>query len=228
MPRVVITGAEQGLGLELARVYAAAGWEVVAGCLHRATAAITTLAESASRVVVLGLDVTSDGSVAAFADQLREEPVDVLINNAGIHRRKWSVPESVVFADWEDTLRVNTLGPARVSFALRPSLVAANSAKLVTISSNWGSLTQHPRTAYDYASSKAAVNSVMRGLAANWSKDGITVLMIHPGRLRTAMGGKDAPMMPDEGARLVKAVIDNATADDTGRFLDNAGRDVPW
>lgn len=228
MPRVVITGAEQGLGLELARVYAAAGWEVFAGCLHPATEPITALAESAGHVIVLGLDVTSDGSVAAFRDQLQDKPIDVLINNAGIHRRKWSVPESVVFADWEETLRVNTLGPARVSFALRPNLVAAKGAKLVTISSNWGSLTQHPRTAYDYSSSKAAVNSVMRGLAANWSKDGITVLMIHPGRLRTAMGGKDAPMMPDDGARRVKAVIDNATADDNGRFLDNAGHDVPW
>lgn len=228
MPRVVISGAEQGLGLELARVYAAAEWEVFAGCLHPAADAIATLAQSAGNVIVLGLDVTSAGSVAAFADQLREEPVDVLINNAGIHRRKGSQPESVVFSDWEETLRVNTLGPARVSFALRPNLVAARAAKLVTISSNWGSLTQHPRTAYDYSSSKAAVNSVMRGLAANWSKDGIIVLMIHPGRLRTAMGGKDAPMTPDEGARLVKAVIDKATANDNGRFLDNSGRDVAW
>ncbi|MGH7057932.1 MAG: SDR family NAD(P)-dependent oxidoreductase, partial [Acetobacteraceae bacterium] len=180
MPTIVITGPEQGLGLELARLYTAEGNEVIAGCLDPHKEGIAALAEQAPSVTVLPLDVTSDASVAAFAAKLAEQPLDVLINNAGIHRRKGSVPESVVFSDWEDTLRVNTLGPARVSFALRPNLRRASNAKLVTISSNRASLTNHWGTAYDYCSSKAAANSVMRGLALNWAKDGIIVLMIHP------------------------------------------------
>ncbi|MGH7050701.1 MAG: SDR family NAD(P)-dependent oxidoreductase [Acetobacteraceae bacterium] len=228
MASVVITGAEQRLGLALAREYADSGWEVFAGCLHPEAAGIRSLAGARGNIAVLTLDVTGEGSVAAFADRLAMKPLDLLINDAGIHRRKGSVPESVVFSDWEETLRVNTLGPARVSFALRPNLVAVGNAKLVTISSNWGSLTHHPKTAYDYCSAKAAVNSVMRELAANWSRNGITLLMIHPGRLRTAMGGADAPLMPEEGAHLVKAVIDGATANDNGRFLDHGGGDVAW
>jgi NAD(P)-dependent dehydrogenase (short-subunit alcohol dehydrogenase family) len=228
MARVVVTGAEQGLGLEMARLYAADGHEVVAGCLIVERPGIMALAADFQSTRVLPLDVTSESSVAAFRDRLGEEPLDILINNAGIHRRKGSVPEEVVFSDWEETLRVNTLGPARVSFALRPHLRRAGRSKLVTISSDFGSVTRHPGIAYDYCSSKAAVNSLMRGLALNWAADGVTVLMIHPGWTRTAMGGADAPALPAENAALVKLVIDRATAADNGRFLDNSARDMPW
>lgn len=151
-----------------------------------------------------------------------------LINNAGVHFRKWSVPERVAFADWEMALQVNTLGPARVSFALRESLARAGRSKLVTISSDWGSVSNHPGTAYDYCSSKAAVNSVMRGLARNWGAQGICVLMIHPGWMRTAMGGADAPTLPSESAIQVKRAIDRAGEADNGRYMDTSGNDMPW
>jgi NAD(P)-dependent dehydrogenase (short-subunit alcohol dehydrogenase family) len=228
MPTVVITGAEQGLGLELARAYAASGYDVLAGCLKPDTTGIRTLVQEHPAVTAIPLDVTREGSVAALADRFAGKAVDVLINNAGVHFRKWSVPETVSFADWELTLQVNTLGPARVSFALRDSLALAGAAKLVTISSDWGSVSNHPGTAYDYCSSKAAVNSVMRGLAINWAKQGISVLMIHPGWMRTTMGGADAPTLPSEGAQLVKSAIDRATPQDNGRYIDTSGNDMPW
>jgi NAD(P)-dependent dehydrogenase (short-subunit alcohol dehydrogenase family) len=194
MSQVIVTGAEQGIGLELARQYADSGERVIAACLNPRTDEILELAASAPGLEVFPLDVTSDGSVAAFSDRLSGCPVDLLINNAGIHRRKWSVPESVVFADWEDTFRVNTIGVARISFAVRQNLARAGQSKLVTISSDWGSVSRHPGTAYDYCSSKAAVNSLMRGLALNWKDQGTTVLMIHPGWTRTSMGGEAAPL----------------------------------
>ena len=108
MSTVVITGAEQGLGLELARAYAAEGHSVVAGCLRPDTPGMTALKKERRNVGVVLLDVTREGSVAALADRLHEKPVDVVINNAGVHFRKWSVPERVSFADWEATLQVNT------------------------------------------------------------------------------------------------------------------------
>ncbi|MFC3076040.1 SDR family NAD(P)-dependent oxidoreductase [Shinella pollutisoli] len=228
MSTVVITGAEQGLGLELARLYGQEGHRVVAGCLDPARPDIVRLAGECPGVTVHRLDVTRDGSVAAFADAVRSGPVDILVNNAGIHLRKWSPPDTVSFDDWEATLRVNTLGPARVSFALQRSLASAGGAKLVTISSDWGSVSNHPGTAYDYCSSKAAVNSVMRGIARNWAASGITVLLIHPGWMRTAMGGADAPNLPADSARRVKAVIDGASAADNGRYMDTEGNDMPW
>jgi NAD(P)-dependent dehydrogenase (short-subunit alcohol dehydrogenase family) len=224
----VITGADTGLGLAFATQYARAGANVVAGCLDPRSGPVLELCSARQNVEALRLDVTSDSSVAAFKDKLEARPVELLINNAGVHYRKWSVPEEVVFADWEQTLRVNTLGPARVSFALRPNLIRSGGAKLITISSDWGSVSNHPGTAYDYCSSKAAVNSLMRGIARNWAKDGIVVAMIHPGWTRTAMGGADAPDTPDENAARVRAVIDKLTPDDNGRFLDNSGRDMPW
>lgn len=228
MSTVAITGAEQGLGLELAKLYAHDGWDVVAGCLNPAKPDIVALAQANSKVKVVPLDVTREGSVAAFADVLRGKPVHILINNAGLHLRKWSPPDSVSFDDWESTLRVNTLGPTRVSFALHLSLAMTGKSKLVTISSDWGSVSNHPGTAYDYCSSKAAVNSVMRGIARNWAEDGITVLMIHPGWMRTTMGGADAPNLPQDSAVLVRAVIDSAKAADNGRYVDNQGNDMPW
>lgn len=228
MTTVAITGAEQGLGLELARLYASQGDSVLAGCLNPAKREIQDLAAELPNVQIVPLDVTSEGSVAAFADKLQGRPLDLLVNNAGVHFRKWSVPEKVSFSDWETTLRVNTLGPARVSFALRESLAMAKASKLVTISSDWGSVSKHPGTAYDYCSSKAAVNSVMRGIAQNWKEQGITVLMIHPGWMRTTMGGADAPNLPVDSASFVKAAIDRAGATDNGRYIDTDGNDMPW
>lgn len=228
MSVVVITGAEQGLGLALARLYANDGFRVVAGCLNPNLEGIVALAASSPQVEVIPLDVTSEGSVAAFGDRLSGQAVDLLINNAGIHRRKGSAPESVVFSDWEDTLRVNTLGVARISFALRANLVMAAQPRLVTISSDWASVSQHPGTAYDYCSSKAAVNSVMRGMAMNWAKDGVIILMVHPGWTRTKMGGADAPLLPEDSASRVKSLISRTTSADNGRYVDNAGNDMPW
>jgi NAD(P)-dependent dehydrogenase (short-subunit alcohol dehydrogenase family) len=228
MSTVVITGAEQGLGLELARVYAKAGHSVVAGCLNPSKAEILRAAESMPEISVLPLDVTRVGSVAAFADHLRGKAVDLLINNAGVHFRKWSPPDTVSFDDWEATLRVNTLGAARVSFALKASLDLAGVSKLATISSDWGSVSNHPGTAYDYCSSKAAVNSVMRGLAQNWARDGVTVLLNHPGWMRTGMGGVDAPHLPSESAARVMAAIERASPSDSGRYIDPEGNDMPW
>lgn len=228
MSVVVITGAEQGLGLELARVYAAEGHEVAAGCLRPDAKGIVALQAEHASITVVPLDVTREGSVAALADRFVGRPVDVLINNAGVHFRKWSEPERVSFDDWEVTLRVNTLGPARVSFALRDSLALAGRGKLVTISSDWGSVSKHPGTAYDYCSSKAAVNSVMRGIAQSWQKQGICVLMLHPGWMRTAMGGADAPLLAADSALRVKSVVDRASPEDNGRYLDTDGNDMPW
>lgn len=228
MSAVIVTGAEQGLGLELARQYAESGDHVIAACLNPRTEAILGLAASAPGLEVVPLDVTSEGSVAAFSDRMSGRPIDLLINNAGIHRRKGSVPESVVFTDWEDTFRVNTIGVARVSFALRENLARARRSKLVTISSDWGSVSCHPGTAYDYCSSKAAVNSLMRGLALSWNRQGTTVLMIHPGWTRTSMGGEAAPLLPCESAQLVRNVIAGISASDNGRFVDNRGIDMPW
>ncbi|RTM08832.1 MAG: SDR family oxidoreductase [Hyphomicrobiales bacterium] len=228
MSIIVITGAEQGLGLELARAYAVGGHEVVAGCLKPDTSDMRALSAEHKNVLVVPLDVTKEGSVAALADRFYNKSADVVINNAGVHFRKWSMPERVSFADWETTLQVNTLGAARVSFALRESLARSGNGKLVTISSDWGSISNHPGTAYDYCSSKAAVNSVMRGIARNWSSDGICVLMIHPGWMRTTMGGADAPLLPGDSAANVKKVIDLAGPADNGRYLDNLGNDMPW
>jgi NAD(P)-dependent dehydrogenase (short-subunit alcohol dehydrogenase family) len=228
MTTVAITGAEQGLGLELVRLYALEGCSVFAGCLNPGRAEISQIASQHPNVRVLPLDVTRDGSVAAFADALRGKSLDILINNAGVHFRKWSPPELVSFDDWETTLRVNTLGPARVSFALRESMASAGESKLITISSDWGSVSNHPGTAYDYCSSKAAINSVMRGIAQNWKKDGVTVVMLHPGWMRTSMGGADAPNLVSDSAQLVKRAIDRANTEDNGRYVDTAGNDMPW
>lgn len=228
MPTVVITGAEQGLGLELTRVYAAAGHDVLAACRRPGAKGIEALRHEHDNVTVAPLDVTREGSVSALADRFIDRPVDIVINNAGVHFRKWSIPERVSFDDWEATLRVNTLGPARVAFALRDSLAKARTSKLVTISSDWGSVSNHPGTAYDYCSSKAAVNSVMRGIAQNWIAQGTCVLMIHPGWMRTTMGGADAPLLPSESAIKIRRVIDEAGAQDNGRYIDSDGNDMPW
>ena len=228
MTRVVITGADRGLGLCFAQQYAEAGYDVVAGCLKPNEGPIAELANKHDNLHVQHLDVTNESSVASLKDLLIDQQVDILINNAGIHHRPKTIPEDVVFSDWEHTFQVNTLGPARVSFALRPNLKKSGGAKLVTITSDWGSVSEAPGTAYSYCSSKAAVNSVMRGMAKNWDKDNITIVLIHPGWTRTFMGGDEATGSAEENAALVRKVIDSVSSKDNGRFIDNQGNDLPW
>lgn len=221
MATVVITGGNRGIGLHLARLYADAGHEVVIG-VRRPEAAADAPGEA------LALDVGDDASVAAFAGALNRRNVDILINNAGISGPERQSARDTDFAGFLDTLNINTLGPLRVTQALLPNLRQAGNAKVAIVSSRMGSLASTEPDMVAYRASKAAVNKVAQCLATNLAADGIAIAALHPGWVRTDMGGPSADLAPEESARGLKEVIDGLSLATTGHFWNYDGGFLPW
>jgi len=221
MARVVITGGNRGIGSELANAYAAAGDEVILGIRNPE-------AVGASAYELLPLDVGSDDSVAAFAQLLDDRPVDILINNAGIIGPERQSVRDADFDGFLQTLNVNTVGPLRVTQALLPNLEASTGAKVVIISSRMGSLSGAETSQLAYRASKAAVNKLARGLATELTPTGIIVASLHPGWVRTDMGGAGADISPQESSQGIKTVIDQLRPDNSGRFWNFDGSELDW
>lgn len=231
METVVITGANRGIGLELSRQAAQRGDRVIACCRNPDGA--TTLGELANKheaLEVHHLIVDDTESVAAFAAGLDGAPVDVLINNAGVMGPPAAQQslEQMDFEGWAECFAVNAMAPLCVLQALRPNLEAAKPAKAVTITSQMGAIAVDMRFALAYCTSKAAVNKLMRLIAPEIAASGVIVSLIHPGWVRTDMGGSDADLAPAESASGIWKVIDGLGPDDAGTFYSWTGESHPW
>ncbi|HTC81949.1 MAG TPA: SDR family oxidoreductase [Acidimicrobiia bacterium] len=240
MRRVVVTGANRGLGLELTRQLLAAGDEVVATARQPKKAdGLNKLAStSGGRGTVVRLDVGDPEEVAAAALQIGErfDAVDLLINNAGI----WSAPgepdrvSAGALAELRpepvlEVLRVNAVAPILVTQALAPLLAAAGRATVVNLSSGLGSLAgARSRGNVAYGMSKAALNMLTRHLAAELAGQGTIVVAMSPGWVATDMGGSAAPLEPPESVQGILNVVSKLTPAQSGSFLDHTGATVPW
>lgn len=227
---IVLTGANRGIGLALARLFLEAGdWRVIAGCRRPETAAaLAALGDAhAGRLVVRSLDVADPASVADFAKRLEHETVDLLLNNAGVLGAHQSL-DDLDFDAWEQEFRVNTLAPMRLALALRPCLRRAETPRIVTVSSQMGSFARPRGGSYAYRSTKAALNKAMQGLALDLAGEGIAVAVLHPGWVRSDMGGPEAELSVEESAAGIRKVACGLTMADTGRFLQWNGSEHPW
>jgi len=224
MPTVFITGAGRGLGLELARQYAADGWQVVGTVREPAAAA----ALSALGARALTLDVADLGAVSRLRDELRGAPIDVLLCNAGISGKRGMALGSFDYGEWEKVLRVNLLGAAAVIEALVDNVAASARRTIAIMSSRMGSISGTTGATLPYSTSKAALNLLARGLSATLASRGIIVLALHPGWVRTDMGGASAPLTPKESVRGIRRVLDGLRQDDSGKFLSYDGTAIPW
>ena len=227
MPSVLITGANRGLGLQFAREYAQAGWRVHAACRRPAEAgALAELARDAG-VNLLQIDVGAPPTIAAAAASVRES-LDVLINCAGVmgQRRPFG---STDYAAFEEVLRVNTVGPLRVSEAFAEHVARSERRVLVTITSGLGSIGNNTSGGWlAYRTSKAAVNMVMRSLAVELAPRGITCVVVNPGWVQTDMGGANAPLTPGESVGAMRALIERLRPADSGAFFNYDGKPLPW
>lgn len=230
MATVLVTGASRGLGLEFVRQYAEDGAEVIACCRDPASASeLQALAgASAGRVRVMKLDVASDADIAALAAALAGQPIDVIINNAGISGPRPQTSDDIDHAGWLQTFRVNTVAPVALSQALHANLKAGAGKRLVAISSQLGSTAGNGGQRYAYRSSKAALNNAMRGLSRDWAGDGIMVGILHPGWVRTDMGGPNAPVAKEASVSGMRQRIAELGPATSGAFLDFNGAEVLW
>jgi NAD(P)-dependent dehydrogenase (short-subunit alcohol dehydrogenase family) len=224
MRTVLITGANRGIGLELSRQYAAAGWQVI-GTARRPDDA-EALRETGAEV--LQLDVTDQQSVERLARSLDGRPLDLLINNAGILPLMWTL-EEVDFEQFNRILAVNTVGPVRVTRALLPNLRAGELKTIVNVTSNLGSIGENNGGGfYGYRESKAALNMFTRSLAADLGPEGFTSIVMHPGWVKTDMGGASAPVEVEDSAAGIRRVIESLSPTDNGTFWTFEGDQMAW
>ena len=230
MSSVFVTGSNRGLGLEWCRQYAEAGWRVFATCRHPESAdALHDLARIQPLLSVHRLDVTRPESVYAVRAELQNESIDVLVNNAGTYLEKYAPTAELRYDEWRQTLEVNTLSPLRVTEALLELVARSQRRLVVAISSHMGSIAEISAPGDTcYRSSKAALNAAMKGLSIALGEHGIGVLLLHPGWVRTRMGGWDAPLTVAESVTGMRARVDAFSLDMSGRFLRYDGADIPW
>ncbi len=226
MPTALITGAGRGLGLEFARQFAADDWTVLAGV--RAPERADDLRSIDGDVSPVPLDVADPASVAILAERLSGIPIDLLVNNAGIFGPREMAIGAFDFDTWRAVLEVNTLAPMRVAEAFLEHLRAGQGRRVVTVSSKMGSISEGSGGSYIYRSSKAAVNAAMKNLAMDLASEGFTIVVVHPGWVRTDMGGSAADIDAKESVAGLKRVIDGLTPADTGRFISYDGSQIPW
>lgn len=249
---VLITGASRGIGLEFVRQYAAAGRPVLATCRKPDDAtALRVLADRHKTVEVARLDVTDPASVEECAAALGSRAVDVLVNNAGIYGRSTGELENVDVADWTEMFTVNTVGQLLVTRAMLPALRRSTTPRVVGLSSVKASIGRnHMGASYQYRSTKAGFNALLRSLAVDLRPEGIGVYALSPGwvdqgedvtgglsfddRLRKArkffaeFGDSSARQSLEQSVARMTALIDRLTLQDSGGFFDHLGRPLAW
>jgi NAD(P)-dependent dehydrogenase (short-subunit alcohol dehydrogenase family) len=238
MSTVLITGANRGLGFGLAEVYAADGWTVLACCRTPESAKdLKALAEaSKGHVTIHQVDVADHASIDALAASLKGQPIDVLINVAGYYGKKIVTEPGGLqefgtsdYDEWDKIFRINVFSPMKVSEALIENIEAGEHKKLITLSSILGSIGGNDMgKMYPYRASKAAVNAIMRSMSFDLKDKGIIAIPLHPGWVRTAMGGPEADIDTEESVKGMKNLIDGLTSADAGRFMAYDGSSLPW
>jgi NAD(P)-dependent dehydrogenase (short-subunit alcohol dehydrogenase family) len=220
MATVLITGANRGIGLALARAYAARGDTVIGAC--RVTSkALTDLGVKVHE----GVEVGDDASVHRLASSLGKTQIDVLINNAGIHSNE--TLDDLNFDRIRRQMEVNAYGPLRMTRALLPHL--HEGSKVVIVTSRSGSIGDNGSgQTYGYRMSKAAVNMAGVNLALDLKPRGIPVLLLHPGMVKTEMGGGPGSVEAKDAAARMVARIDEMSLDNTGKFRHAEGYELPW
>ena len=228
---VVITGANRGIGLEFTRSYASQGHRVFACCRAPENAADLSeiAAGSQGQVTVHPLNVVNKAHHEALAAVLTGTPVDVLINNAGMYPDKGAGFGSLEAANWLEGFYVNSIAPVLLAQTLIDNIAASKRRLIASITSKMGSIADNTSGgSYAYRSSKAALNMAMQSLAHDLRERGVTVIVLHPGWVKTDMGGANAMITVEQSVTMLRAIIDGADLDVSGTFFDKDGSVIGW
>lgn len=228
MATVLITGTSRGIGLEFTKQYAEDGWQVIACCRDPERAlALQNLAKTHANIQLVDLDVADFAQIDTVAAQLKDVPIDLLINNAGVY------PESSLndadFHDWSTAFKINSMAPFKMTQAFLPNLVNGKLKKVATLSSKMGSIDDNTSGgSYIYRTSKVAVNMVMKSLSMDLAPNKIAVATLHPGWVITDMGGPNGLIDAKTSVTGLRRVIENLSLENTGQFIAYDGKEIAW
>ena len=227
---VLITGAARGIGLEFVRHYLQAGWQVHACARNLQQAGeLQQLAQDEAALRLHELDISSDSQISDLTAELEQQPLDLVINNAGIYGPKGLAFGEVTRDRWRQVLEVNTISPLMLTQALLGNLLEGRQKKVVMLSSKVGSISENSGGAgYYYRSSKTALNQVVKSLSIDLAELGISVLAVHPGWVQTEMGGPNALIDTGQSVAGLAQVIDQLDGQMSGQFIEYNGKQIPW
>ena len=225
MKNILITGANRGIGLKFAEILSANNNVY-------ATARDITKADDLEKLdntELLELDLLDKDSIKSFCSELKDIPLDMIINNAGIFQDE-QMEETILDPElWLDEIMINAIGPVVLSQKLKENIMSGNDKKIIFISSQMGSIDDNYSGGYYfYRTSKSALNSAAKSLSIDWKADSISVLMLHPGWVRTDMGGSNAKLDIDTSVSKMLDVINSLDMGKTGTFLNYEGKKLEW
>ncbi|MGI9291031.1 MAG: SDR family oxidoreductase [Gammaproteobacteria bacterium] len=237
MPITLITGANRGLGLEFVRQYAADGWHVIACCRDPSGAdELNDMAAANNDIVVEKLDVNDFEAIDVLAEKYSGQPIDVLLNNAGIigpfpiekniERQHFGQMEYDI---WADVIRTNTFAPLKMAEVFLEHVAASDQKKIVNISSSVGSITEMAIPGVAYASSKSALNRAMTIVAGQVKDRGVIIGLFCPGYVKTRMDAFGYAMVEiKDSIAALRPMIAELTIEQTGCYRGHDGRTIGW
>ena len=228
---VLITGCNRGLGLEFVRQYAQAGWRVFATCRNPEQARALNRIASASQkhVTVHRLDIANRKQIKEVVSAIGDTPIDLLLNNAGIDGQRNAQFGATDEARWLEAFRVNAIAQMKMMEALIDSVARSNKRMIVCLGSKMASMSENNSgSSYVYRSTKAALNAIVRSAAIDLRPKDIAVVVMHPGWVKTDMGGVNAQIDAPDSVRRLRELIDKVTLADSGKFLNLDGTLITW
>tara|TARA_B100000989_G_C19466602_1_gene438604 strand:- start:6 stop:683 length:678 start_codon:yes stop_codon:yes gene_type:complete len=225
MSNILIIGANRGLGLEFAKQYSDLGHHVFATTRDKSKS--DQLIDIAN-TTVLELDLNKDKSIDSFIEEISSIKIDILIHNSGIFHDE-QLSEDLDIDAWMNEMRINAITPIILARKLKQNVLEGEDKKIIFISSQMGSIDDnYSGRFYFYRSSKSALNSAAKSLAIDWKDKSISVLMLHPGWVKTDMGGKSAKLEIPDSIQLMIQVIRDLNLETSGSFLNYEGKKLEW
>ncbi len=230
MSTVLITGANRGLGLEFVHQYADMGWQVIAACRSPENAEkLKQLAAKNRCILPFKLDVTVESDIEALTSQLKGQPIDHLVLNAGVLGENCAKLGEMTQEKWLEVLTINTIAPALLIQALQDNVAASKHKTIIGISTRVASLSDNSSgNMYSYRASKVALNQILVSAAQNLREKEVKTLAIHPGWVQTDMGGQDATFTPQQSVAGIIDVALNFTLEESGSFRVFDGSSIEW
>lgn len=231
MPTLLITGANRGIGLELCKAYLKQDWQVYAACRDPDSALALKAIQSANadKLSIHRVDVSKENHIHALKEEIGDQPLDILFNNAGVYADKSSKFGQSDSQAWLEAFHINVISPMQMMETFVDNVANSEKKIIANMSSKMGSIADNSSGgSYAYRSTKTALNSVVKSVSLDLHERDITVLALHPGWVRTDMGGPNGELSVEESAAGLVENLSNASLEDTGSFWDIDGSTIEW